>query len=99
MGRAERKPMAPHVSPTVTGHREFMLDPAIDRARRMHARVLASWAMDCLCLRRDGLCVPGARHGTGELGSRSYRGTAPVGATRARDRVVPRWTPARKHAA
>ena len=99
MGHEERKPMAPHVSPSVAGHREFLLDPAIDRARRMHARVLASWAMDCLCLRRDGLGVPSARAGTGEFASGSYRASAAVGATRAGFKSVPRWTPARKHAA
>lgn len=99
MGKADRKPMAPHVSPSAAGHREFLLDPAIDRARRMHARVLAAWAMDCLCLRRDGLGVPGARAGTGELGARPYRSSVPVGATRVRVSSVPRWTPARKHAA
>lgn len=97
MGRAVRQALAPHVSAAADGHREFLLDPAIDRARRFQARALAAWAMDCLCLRRDGLDLPTVRRGTGELAPRAYR--AAIGSTAVGVRSVPKWAPARKRAA
>lgn len=36
---------------------------AVREARRMYARVLSSWACDCLLLRQGGLASPCARTG------------------------------------
>ncbi len=44
----------------------FRAHPAIDRARRMHARVLSAWTMDLLWIRQQQLHIPGYRDHTGD---------------------------------
>jgi hypothetical protein len=69
-------------------------------AQRLYARVLSQWAMDLMCLRREGLHVPSRRGGDEDFVQPTWQGAvddgqrwAGIDATRNL-----RWRPTRKAA-